>query len=85
MDGRSEDLPAEPANASGGRAKPQTGTWAASTVRSALITRQREFAARAISRIRGAIIDELRALDWVPRSVRSRAREIERAIGQFEA
>ena len=39
----------------------------------------------AISRIRGAIIDELRALDWVPRSVRSRAREIERAIGQFEA
>jgi RNA polymerase sigma factor for flagellar operon FliA len=39
----------------------------------------------AISRIKGAIIDELRALDWVPRSVRSRAREIERAIGELEA
>src|SRR5207302_4307868 len=39
----------------------------------------------AIARIRGAIIDELRALDWVPRSVRSRARDIERAIGELEA
>ena len=44
-----------------------------------------KFETFAISRIRGAIIDELRALDWVPRSVRSRAREIERAIGQLEA
>ncbi len=32
------------------------------------------------ARIRGSIIDELRTLDWVPRSVRSRAREIERSI-----
>ena len=47
--------------------------------------REIKFETFAISRIRGAIIDELRALDWVPRSVRSRAREIERAIGQFEA
>src|SRR3954468_21270375 len=39
----------------------------------------------AIARIKGAIIDELRAMDWVPRSVRSRAREIERAIAQLEA
>src|SRR3989442_14045741 len=39
----------------------------------------------AIARIKGSIIDELRALDWVPRSVRSRAREIERAIAQLEA
>ena len=43
-----------------------------------------KFETYAISRIKGAIIDELRALDWVPRSVRSRAREIERAIGELE-
>jgi RNA polymerase sigma factor for flagellar operon FliA len=44
-----------------------------------------KFETYAISRIKGAIIDELRALDWVPRSVRSRAREIERAISEIEA
>src|SRR5207237_10040770 len=44
-----------------------------------------KFETYAIQRIRGAIIDELRALDWVPRSVRSRAREIERAIAELEA
>ena len=47
--------------------------------------REIKFETFAISRIRGAIIDELRSLDWVPRSVRARAREIERAIGQLEA
>src|SRR6476661_2173570 len=49
------------------------------------IDRDIKFETYAISRIKGAIIDELRALDWVPRSVRSRAREIERAIGELEA
>src|SRR4051794_19817856 len=44
-----------------------------------------KFETYAIARIRGAIIDELRALDWVPHSVRSRAREIERAIAELEA
>jgi RNA polymerase sigma factor for flagellar operon FliA len=44
-----------------------------------------KFETYAISRIKGAIIDELRALDWVPRSVRARPREIERAIGELEA
>jgi RNA polymerase sigma factor for flagellar operon FliA len=44
-----------------------------------------KFETYAIVRIKGAIIDELRALDWVPRSVRSRAREIERAIAELEA
>ncbi len=44
-----------------------------------------KFETYAIARIKGAIIDELRALDWVPRSVRSRAREIERAVGELEA
>jgi RNA polymerase sigma factor FliA len=47
--------------------------------------REIKFETYALSRIKGAIIDELRALDWVPRSVRSRAREIERAIGEIEA
>ena len=37
-----------------------------------------------MARIRGAIIDELRSLDWVPRSVRTRARQIERAIAALE-
>ena len=43
-----------------------------------------KFETYAISRIRGAIIDELRALDWVPRSVRARSREIESAIVTLE-
>jgi RNA polymerase sigma factor for flagellar operon FliA len=43
-----------------------------------------KFETYAIARIRGSIIDELRTLDWVPRSVRSRAREIERAIRALE-
>jgi RNA polymerase sigma factor for flagellar operon FliA len=49
------------------------------------IDRDIKFETYAISRIRGAIIDELRALDWVPRSIRSRARDIERAIGELES
>jgi RNA polymerase sigma factor FliA len=46
--------------------------------------REIKFETYAIMRIKGAIIDELRSLDWVPRSVRSRAREIERAIVELE-
>src|SRR5919109_1043977 len=41
--------------------------------------REIKFETYAITRIKGAIIDELRSLDWVPRSVRARAREIEKA------
>ncbi len=44
-----------------------------------------KFETYAITRIKGAIIDELRSLDWVPRSVRARAREIERAMAGLEA
>ena len=43
-----------------------------------------KFETYAISRIRGAIIDELRAIDWVPRSVRSKAREVEKAYSALE-
>jgi RNA polymerase sigma factor for flagellar operon FliA len=49
------------------------------------LSREIKFETYAITRIRGAIIDALRALDWVPRSVRARAREIERANAKLEA
>ena len=46
--------------------------------------REIKFETYAITRIKGAIIDELRSLDWVPRSVRARARDIERANAKLE-
>jgi RNA polymerase sigma factor for flagellar operon FliA len=48
------------------------------------LSREIKFETYAITRIKGAIIDQLRALDWVPRSVRARAREIERAHSKLE-
>jgi RNA polymerase sigma factor for flagellar operon FliA len=48
------------------------------------LSREIKFETYAIPRIRGAIIDELRSLDWVPRSVRARARDIERANTKLE-
>jgi RNA polymerase sigma factor FliA len=47
--------------------------------------REVPFEAFASARIRGAIVDELRSLDWIPRSVRSRAREVENAHAALEA
>ncbi len=44
-----------------------------------------KFETYAMQRIRGAILDDLRAQDWVPRSVRSRSREVERALERLEA
>jgi RNA polymerase sigma factor for flagellar operon FliA len=49
------------------------------------LTRAIKFETYAINRIRGAIIDELRSIDWVPRSVRTKARDVERAIASLEA
>jgi RNA polymerase sigma factor for flagellar operon FliA len=49
------------------------------------LARKIKFETYAIPRIRGAIIDELRSLDWVPRSVRFKAREVEKAYAQVEA
>lgn len=43
-----------------------------------------KFETYAINRIRGAIIDELRSIDWIPRSVRTKARDVERAISILE-
>jgi len=44
-----------------------------------------KFKTYAVTRIRGAIFDELRQIDWVPRSVRQKTREIESAISSLEA
>ena len=44
-----------------------------------------KFKTYAVTRIRGAIFDELRSIDWVPRSVRQKTREIEEAIHRLEA
>ena len=49
------------------------------------LSREIKFETYAITRIRGSIIDELRTLDWVPRSVRARARDIERANQKLES
>src|SRR3954470_12008452 len=44
-----------------------------------------KFETYAISRIKGAILDELRSIDWVPRSVRAKARGLEKAYAKFES
>ncbi len=44
-----------------------------------------KFKTYAVTRIRGAIFDELRSIDWVPRSVRQKSREIEDAIVRVES
>ena len=44
-----------------------------------------KFETYAIARIKGAIIDELRSIDWVPRSVRTKARSLEKAYAKLEA
>ncbi len=48
-------------------------------------SRSIKFETYAITRIKGAIIDELRSIDWVPRSVRAKARSVEQAYGALEA
>ena len=44
-----------------------------------------KFKTYAVTRIRGAIFDELRSIDWVPRSVRQKSREIEDTVHRLEA
>jgi RNA polymerase sigma factor for flagellar operon FliA len=48
-------------------------------------SRNIKFETYAILRIKGAIIDELRSIDWVPRSVRARARSVEQAYAALGA
>ncbi len=44
-----------------------------------------KFETYAISRIKGAILDELRSVDWIPRSIRSKAKSVEKAMTKLEA
>src|SRR5690554_4403930 len=44
-----------------------------------------KFETYAIARIRGAMFDGLREQDWVPRTVRQKARRLERAVADLEA
>ncbi len=48
------------------------------------LARAIKFETYAINRIRGAIIDELRSIDWIPRSIRTKARDVERAYSALE-
>jgi RNA polymerase sigma factor for flagellar operon FliA len=43
-----------------------------------------KFKTYAELRVRGAIIDSLRNLDWAPRSLRRRGRDLERVYGELE-
>ncbi|MBN1500415.1 MAG: RNA polymerase sigma factor WhiG [Spirochaetes bacterium] len=43
-----------------------------------------KFKTYAMTRVRGAIFDELRSIDWIPRSIRQKAKEIESAIAELE-
>lgn len=47
-------------------------------------SRDNKFKTYAEFRIRGAILDELRAQDWVPRSVREKAKQLERVYSRIE-
>lgn len=49
------------------------------------VSKNVKFKTYAVTRIRGAIFDELRQIDWVPRSVRQKSREIEDAIVTLES
>jgi RNA polymerase sigma factor for flagellar operon FliA len=46
-------------------------------------SRDNAFSTYAVLRIRGAVIDELRARDWVPRGARQRARDYQNAVGEL--
>lgn len=48
------------------------------------LSRNIKFETYAITRVKGSILDELRSLDWVPRSVRSMARRIEKSSAALE-
>jgi len=48
------------------------------------VTQGNKFETYAVSRIRGSIMDELRKLDWAPRLLRKKAREIEKKSRELE-
>ncbi len=48
------------------------------------VSQGNKFETYAVSRVRGSIMDELRKLDWAPRLLRKRAREIEKKCKEIE-
>jgi RNA polymerase sigma factor FliA len=46
--------------------------------------REIKFKTYAMTRIRGSIFDELRSVDWIPRSIRQKAKQLEQIIGMLE-
>ena len=46
--------------------------------------REIKFKTYAMTRIRGAIFDELRSIDWIPRSIRQKAKQVEETISMLE-
>lgn len=46
--------------------------------------REIKFKTYAMTRIRGSIFDELRSVDWIPRSIRQKAKQLEQTIGMLE-
>lgn len=48
------------------------------------VSQGNKFETYAVSRIRGSIMDELRKLDWAPRLLRKKAREIEKKCKELE-
>lgn len=47
-------------------------------------SRDIKFKTYAMTRIRGSIFDELRSVDWIPRSIRQKAKQLEQIIGMLE-
>ncbi len=48
------------------------------------VTQTAQFETYAVQRIRGAMLDELRSQDWLPRSVRQNMRQIEGALSELQ-
>ena len=48
------------------------------------LDRNIKFQTYAVTRIKGSIIDELRSIDWIPRSIRAKARVVEKAMAKLE-
>lgn len=46
--------------------------------------RKIKFKTYAMTRIRGSIFDELRSIDWIPRSIRQKAKELEQIVSELE-
>lgn len=47
-------------------------------------TKEVKFKTYAMTRVRGAIFDELRSIDWIPRSIRQKAKQVEKTVIELE-